>query len=252
MDASSLSEAMGGVLSLEAYGRFAPAFNEAMNLAEITTVERSAMWCAQLGHESVGLQYMEEIASGEEYEGRADLGNVYPGDGVRFKGRGPIQVTGRSNYAALSKWLFDRGVVPTETFFVDDPEQLASADYGFYGAVWYWATRGLNDFADAGDVVGATQVINGGTNGLADRQERYEKCMAMGDRILPSAPENNEEEEIDMATVEDINTKLDLILDQLAGPGDDESGLPVWNGWPQLGNKSLVDAIADVRNAVTR
>ena len=52
----------------------------------------------QLAHESVSLRYFEEIASGSAYEGRRDLGNIHPGDGVRYKGRGPIQLTGRSNY----------------------------------------------------------------------------------------------------------------------------------------------------------
>src|SRR5699024_3011785 len=75
-----------------------PGYIGAMRAANITNVNRAAMFAAQLGHESVGLQYMEEIASGAAYEWRQDLGNVYAGDGVRFKGSGPIQLTGRNNF----------------------------------------------------------------------------------------------------------------------------------------------------------
>ena len=91
MDAQTLREVMGGGLPDGGYTRLIDGFNNAMREAGITNVNRAAMWCAQLGHESVGLLYMREIASGAEYEGRSDLGNVYRGDGVKFAGRGPIQ-----------------------------------------------------------------------------------------------------------------------------------------------------------------
>ena len=119
MDATTLAEAMGRVPGVD-YGALAGPFTEAMKAADITNVNRAAMWCAQLGHESVGLKYMREIASGAAYEGRADLGNVHPGDGVRYAGRGPIQITGRSNYGTLSRWAHGRGLVPSPTFFVDN------------------------------------------------------------------------------------------------------------------------------------
>ena len=117
---------------------------------------------SQVGHESGGLQFMEEIASGQQYEGRVDLGNTQPGDGRRFKGRGPIQVTGRNNYSTLSKWAFERNLVPSATFFVDQPEQLGSDQYGFIGVVWYWTSaRDMNKFADAGDIEGGSVAVNG-------------------------------------------------------------------------------------------
>jgi hypothetical protein len=106
---------------------------------------------------------------------------------VRFKGRGPIQVTGRYNYTAVSKWAHSKGLVPTATFFVDNPAQLASDQYGFIGPVWYWtvARPGLNALCDADDVVGVTKAINGGTNGLADRKARLATCKALGAALLP-------------------------------------------------------------------
>jgi putative chitinase len=149
-------------------------------------VDRISMWCAQVGEESAGLRYMEEIADGSEYEGRTDLGNTQPGDGPRFKGRGPIQITGRLHYTDLSLWAFQNGLVPTPTFFVDDPEQLATPVYGFIGVTWYWtvARPTLNAAADAKDVTEATLLVNGGNHGLPDRQNRFNNCEAMGQRLM--------------------------------------------------------------------
>lgn len=188
MDADALAQAMGGTVSRERYAALLPAFTEAMREAGCTTVERAAMWCAQLGHESGGLRWMEEIADGSDYEGRRDLGNTQPGDGRRFKGRGPIQLTGRGHYAECSRWAHGRGLVPSPTYFVDNPAELASDRYGFVGAVWYWtaARPQLNALADARDIVAATRAINGGTNGLPDRQLRYKRCLELGAALLPT------------------------------------------------------------------
>jgi predicted chitinase len=83
--------------------REAPGAERAMLESEITTQPRAAMFIAQVLHESGGLNFFEEIASGAAYEGRADLGNTHPGDGKRFKGRGYVQLTGRNNYAAYAR-----------------------------------------------------------------------------------------------------------------------------------------------------
>lgn len=184
----TLSAAMGHYVPLARYTALLPAFNAAMLQANCTTVNRAAMWCAQLGEESGGLRWMEEIASGAAYEGRKDLGNIYPGDGVRFKGRGPIQITGRGNYTALSRWAYSCGYVPSATYFLDAPSLLSSDKYGFLGPVWYWtvARPRLNAYADAGDVQSATKAINGGLNGLADRQARWNECLRLGQALLPT------------------------------------------------------------------
>lgn len=193
MTAELLSKAMGGSVSMERYRALLPAFLASMRQAQCTNLARATMWCAQLGHESVGLRHMREIADGSQYEGRADLGNTQPGDGVRFAGRGPIQVTGRHNYAQLSRWAHGQGYVPTATFFVDNPRELESDKYGFLGAVWYWtvARPGINAMCDAGDIRGVTKAINGGLNGLADREQRWNRCKQIGAALLPGDQEDD-------------------------------------------------------------
>src|SRR5688500_10285863 len=110
-----------------------PHLQAAMPEFGITTYLREAAFLAQLAHESGQFRWMEEIASGADYEGRLDLGNTQPGDGVRFKGRGPIQLTGRSNYTAASHAL---GVD-----LVGNPARAADPDIGFRTAVWFWSNR---------------------------------------------------------------------------------------------------------------
>ena len=191
--AQVLSDVMGGSVSLDRYRQLMPAVTECLRDCGCTTLPRLAMWCAQIGHESVGLKYMEEIASGAAYEGRVDLGNTQPGDGVRFKGRGPIQVTGRHNYTVLSQWAFDKGLVPSPGYFVDHPEELASDRYGFVGVTWYWTTqRRLNEASDAKDLETATRYINGGLNGIDDRRTRYNRAVSMGDQLLALLDEQDD------------------------------------------------------------
>jgi predicted chitinase len=179
--ATLLSTVMGASVSMDRYRALAPAVAECLRQCGCTTVERVAMWCAQIGHESGGLRYMEEIADGSAYEGRADLGNTQPGDGRRFRGRGPLQVTGRHNYTKLSKWAYDKGLAQSPTFFVDQPEQLSSDRYGFVGTQWYWtvARPSLNVYADNQDLEQATRAINGGLNGLDDRRARYQRGLTL-------------------------------------------------------------------------
>ena len=125
---------------------------------------RLAHFMAQLGHESGSFKYMEEIASGAAYEGRKDLGNTQPGDGKLFKGRGPIQLTGRANYRTYGLAL---GID-----FERHPELVAIPSIGLLVACRYWSVRGLNAYADADDVLTITRRINGGQNGLDDRKAR--------------------------------------------------------------------------------
>lgn len=186
MDAATLAAAMGCKLALaQAY---VDDVNAALLAARATTVRRAAMYCAQVGHESAGLRYMEEIATGAAYEGRRDLGNTVAGDGRRFKGRGPIQLTGRHNYGLFSRWCHGQGLVDSPTYFVDQPALVATSRWGFLAASWYWtvARPKLNALSDAGDITAATRAINGGTNGLSDRLARWNHCLRLGDALLPA------------------------------------------------------------------
>ena len=163
-----------------------PGVINGLRESDCTNPNRIAMWLAQMGHESGGFVYTEEIASGAAYEGRRDLGNTHPGDGVRFKGRSWIQITGRHNFTQLSKWAFEQGAVPTPTFFVDEPTKLSQIQYAGLGPAWYWtvARPDINALSDRRDLVTVTQRINGGQNGIQDRRNRYDRALALGNELL--------------------------------------------------------------------
>ncbi len=146
-----------------------PHLNAAMQEAGINTPRRQAAFLAQLAHESGEFRWMEEIASGADYEGRLDLGNTEPGDGMRFKGRGPIQLTGRSNYRAAGQAL---GID-----LENNPTRAADPDVGFRTAAWYWNNRNLNQYADAGNFDAITYRVNGGYNGKAERDAYYARAL---------------------------------------------------------------------------
>lgn len=136
--------------------RYAPEFG-------ITTSLRMAHYLAQVAHESAELKYTKELASGAEYEGRKDLGNTSRGDGVRYKGRGLIQLTGKANYKAYKEYCgFD---------VVAKPELLEQPLGATRSSMWYWQTHGLNALSDKDDIKAVTRRINGGYNGLADREK---------------------------------------------------------------------------------
>jgi putative chitinase len=145
---------------------FIEPLNRTMDEFEINTPERQASFISQIGHESEQLRYTEELASGRAYEGRADLGNHNPGDGVKYKGRGLIQVTGKDNYICL---MMDLGID-----CVEHPEIVAEVENACRSAGWFWKTHRLNELADAGDQIAVTKRINGGTNGLTDRLALFE------------------------------------------------------------------------------
>ena len=137
----------------------------------ITTPLRMAHFLAQLGHESAEFRFVEEIASGEAYEGRANLGNTEAGDGKRFKGRGLIQITGRANYTAYGKSRgSDYTTDATATLLATDPNLAADA------SCWFWETKGLNQLADLDIVEAVTYRVNGGYNGLADRRVKLARA----------------------------------------------------------------------------
>ena len=125
-------------------------------------------YLAQIAHESGELRYTKELASGAEYEGRKDLGNTKKGDGVRYKGRGLIQLTGKANYKAYKEYCsFD---------VVAKPELLEQPLGAVRSSMWYWKTHDMNALADKDDVKAVTKRINGGYNGLAARQKYLDRA----------------------------------------------------------------------------
>ena len=153
---------------------YLPFIDRVMEIYEIDTPLRASAFLAQIAHESAELRFMEEIwgptAQQKKYEPPSDvarsLGNTQPGDGFRYRGRGPIQVTGRANYKKYGDLL---GVD-----LVGNPDLAATPQYAFSTAGLFWKLNGLNELADVQDFVAITKKINGGLNGLADRQRYYE------------------------------------------------------------------------------
>lgn len=141
----------------------------AMAEFDIDSKLRQAAFIAQIAHESGEFRYAEEIASGAAYEGRKDLGNTLFGDGVKFKGRGLIQITGRTNYEALrDNLLID---------CIEHPEIVKTPENACRSAAWFWKKHSLNELADSQNFALITRRINGGLNGLASRQKYYDKAL---------------------------------------------------------------------------
>lgn len=135
----------------------------------INTPRRVAAFLAQIGHESGGLVHTREIwgptPAQKGYEGRTDLGNSEPGDGERFMGRGLLQITGRRNYLLASIGL--------DLDLIAHPELLEQPANAAMSAAWWWGNHYLNAYADVEQFDRITKIINGGTNGAADRLALY-------------------------------------------------------------------------------
>lgn len=142
---------------------FVSSFNEYGDMFGIDTPLRAAHYIAQVAHETGELRYLEEIASGQQYEGRRDLGNTQPGDGRRFKGRGYLQTTGRANYQAYADSGFCVGDL------MSHPEWLAKQPGCQKASMFFWLKNDLNRWADQDDVRTVSKRVNGGWNGLAQR-----------------------------------------------------------------------------------
>lgn len=159
-------------LSVQRASAVSPPLDIAMTEAEANTPLRKAAFLAQTAHESGGFRWVREFGNTKyfsKYDGRTDLGNTEPGDGARFKGRGFIQLTGRNNYTEAGQ---DLGLD-----LVNDPE-LVERDLEVAARVsgWFWQKNNLNRFADSDNFIGLTRAINGGTNGLPDRQAYYARA----------------------------------------------------------------------------
>lgn len=156
---------------------YLPFLKQAMTEFEINTPVRAAAFLAQLAHESGQFKFMGELWGPTENQKRyeppsdlaRDLGNTMPGDGKRFKGRGPIQITGRSNYKRYGDML---GVN-----LIDNPERASDKDIAFRTAGAFWKMNNLNQLADRQWYMTITKRVNGGFNGLEDRVKHYERAL---------------------------------------------------------------------------
>ena len=160
-------------------GVFVPGLNATMGKYAIITRLRITAFIAQIGHESGQLRFVRELG-GDTYLAKYDTGRLAQrlgntpeadGDGQKYRGRGLIQVTGRANYQACSEALFG------DSRLLNTPELLEQPVYAAMSAGWYWQRAGLNTLADKGDFLAITKKINGGTNGLPDREELYERAL---------------------------------------------------------------------------
>jgi putative chitinase len=149
---------------------FAIPLTSAMDEFGIDTPQRQAAFIAQVAHESGQLRFTREMwgptPAQRGYEGRVDLGNTYPGDGFRYRGRGLIQITGRANYRVCGAML---GVD-----LLNYPELLEGPTLASRSAAWFWRKHNLNALADADDQVEICKRINGGKNGLQERIDFYD------------------------------------------------------------------------------
>lgn len=141
---------------------------------------RVAHYLSQILHESGSFKYDREIwgptPAQKRYEGRADLGNVQKGDGSRYRGRGPIQITGRDNYRRFTKWA--KTIDPDAPNFEANPEAINLGKWEGLGPIWYWDVgnptgKSLNRYADDNNIEMVTRRINGGLNGYEDRISYY-------------------------------------------------------------------------------
>jgi putative chitinase len=165
--------------------RWAPLIARALVLSECHTPVRKAAWLAQVGHESGCLRYTREIWGPTQQQRRYEpittlagrLGNTQPGDGVRYMGRGLIQITGRANYRMcterMAALLNGPGVPELVPDFEEQPHLLERPDWAALTAALYWRERRLNRFANRMDFAELTRRINGGYNGMAHRQALF-------------------------------------------------------------------------------
>jgi len=155
----------------------ADALGPAFQQYGIATRKRAAAAVAQFAHESAGFRTTTEFATGAQYEGRKDLGNTRPGDGVRFKGRGYIQITGRVGYANAGRALGHD--------FIRSPQDLALPRWAARASCQWWSSHGCSQLADAGDFVALTRRINGGIRGLEDRERYWRRAKLVSPFLVP-------------------------------------------------------------------
>ena len=156
---------------------YLPHLQSALEEFAINTYLREAMFLAQIAHESGEFKWMREIwgptAAQNRYEPPSqkatELGNTHAGDGKRYMGRGVIQLTGRANYHTFG------GILGVD--LEGNPDLVATPEWAFRTAGLFWKRKNLNEPSDRRDVRAATKLINGGFNGLPERQAYYDRAI---------------------------------------------------------------------------
>jgi putative chitinase len=154
---------------------YATILSEMMEANGINTKARICAFLAQIMHESGYFQRVQELASGREYEGRPDLGNMNSGDGERYKGRGLIQITGRSNYMKYGKLM--------GLDLLAYPKLLLVPENAVWSAILFWNQNKLSELADKGLFKKITKKINGGLHGYDDRLHIHEQLYKLLDDV---------------------------------------------------------------------
>ena len=153
--------------------KYLPHLNNMMDKYEINTPNRRRHFIVQILHESFCLSRCREMYNGtpeeyfKKYDNRKDLGNSFPGDGLKYKGRGLIQITGRFNYSCASIDIFKNSTL------IDHPEMLEQPALAVEVSCWFWKVRNLNSLADIDATKAITLKINGGLNGFIERLSLY-------------------------------------------------------------------------------
>ena len=253
------------------------AMNEVFPQYEINTPQRIAAFIAQCGHESGGWRVFSEnlnysakaldavfgkyfVRAGRDaneyarqpekianvvYANRMDNGDTNSGDGWRYRGRGPIQLTGKANYSAFSADM--------DVDAVDNPDTVSEdKEIALMSAIWFWNKNGLNRYADSGDIKTMTKRINGGYIGLEDRIHHWEEALkAMGAEVENHQEDDDEDDSFDLDDigvlrkgakgegVKMMQEALGVSADGDFGPGT-ERALKEW----QAANGLVADGIA--------
>lgn len=151
-------------------------FNVYLTQFKINTPNRLIAFFGNLLHESNNFKFVLEVASGSAYEGNKNLGNTQKGDGVKFKGRGLGQLTGRWNYQAFNNWVKEKLNVKID--FILNPKLLEQPQWAVLSAFWYWQFRKLESYADKGEFTTVAAIWNTGNgksqniNGMRDRVDK--------------------------------------------------------------------------------
>jgi putative chitinase len=218
---------------------------------EINTPQRVAGFFAQCGHESMNFRVLEENlnytaealdrvfpkyfskVSSKDFAKQPEkianlvygnrMGNVNSGDGYLFRGRGPIQLTGRDNYTSFGESI---GLSPEQVI-----DYIQTKEGALKSACWYWKTRNINLACDANDIVKMTKLVNGGTHGLEDRKKRYISAL----QILSGVVKRGSKGE----SVKRLQAALGLSADGIFG-ANTEAALKKW----QTANNLYSDGIA--------